>query len=431
MSQPTTVSAESEQRLLAAIVFTDVAGFSRRVQVEEAMTLKLLERDFVAMRAFAAMHSGRVIKSTGDGLLLFFTSAVQAVEWSLKTQRHFADQAAELPPQDVLRHRVGVHLGDVVLAGGDVMGDGVNIAARVQAEAPAGGICISQVVYGVVKNKMKLDVTKLELRRLKNISEPVQIYRVLLEPPLQRAGPSLATASPVSVADEVPATSWKKWALIGVVLLAVGGGVGFWLMQAHREYQRELAGSQGVRDALGAAMRAGANDAAEPSTPPNAPSSAAPANPVAATNVTATPAAAGYDFAKLAAARSDAATLTAEEGKIREAAQAAIAPLDPWVVKTLERFTALSPLAVQPLGAAFGGSLVYMDEKHQLWFREGGASMRRNWQELAADKRGGIIVALISATPVSPQIDRAAGAYAYLNRLPEMAGRLIYERSRR
>src|SRR5437879_2666735 len=94
------VNTTSEQRLLAAIVFTDVAGFSSRVEAEESVTLSLLERDFITMRLFSTTHSGKVIKSTGDGLLLYFTSAVDAVEWSLKTQRHFADQSSRLPPKE-------------------------------------------------------------------------------------------------------------------------------------------------------------------------------------------------------------------------------------------------------------------------------------------------------------------------------------------
>src|ERR1043165_6849212 len=133
---PPASSTESEQRQLAAIVFTDVVGFSARMQKEEANTLKHLERGFTTMREFSTLHSGSVIKTTGDGLLLCFASAVQAVEWALRTQRHFAEQEKDRPASEVLRHRIGIHLGDIVIKGDDVMGDGVNIAARVQTEAP-------------------------------------------------------------------------------------------------------------------------------------------------------------------------------------------------------------------------------------------------------------------------------------------------------
>src|SRR4051812_24528006 len=93
-----------EQRMLAAIVFTDVVGFSARMQKEEANTLRHLERDFATMSEFGAQHAGNVIKTTGDGLLLCFSSAVQAVEWALRTQRHFAEQARTFPADEVLRH---------------------------------------------------------------------------------------------------------------------------------------------------------------------------------------------------------------------------------------------------------------------------------------------------------------------------------------
>src|SRR4051812_30630306 len=111
MSSPPSPNATTEQRLLAAVVFTDVAGFSTAVESNEAATLALVERDFLTMRLFSSMLKGMVIKSTGDGLLLYFTSAVQAVEWALKVQRHFADQATNLPAAELLRHRIGIHVG--------------------------------------------------------------------------------------------------------------------------------------------------------------------------------------------------------------------------------------------------------------------------------------------------------------------------------
>ena len=159
------------QRALAAIVFTDVVGFSARMQVDEETVLALLERDFAAMKKLCLQHSGAVLKSTGDGLLLYFSSAVQAVACALRMQKYFARKAKLLPAQEVLVHRVGIHLGDVFLNDQDVMGDGVNIAARLPAEAEPGGICISQTVYDVVKNKLALKVTLLGPRDLKNIAE--------------------------------------------------------------------------------------------------------------------------------------------------------------------------------------------------------------------------------------------------------------------
>src|SRR5882757_1393065 len=169
------------QRSLAAIVFTDVVSFSARMQADEETTLTLLKRDFDAMRVICTEHQGSVLKTTGDGLLLYFSSAVQAVACALAMQRFFAEQAKTRPAAQSLVHRLGIHLGDVFVNEQDVMGDGVNIAARLQAEAEPGGICISQTVYDVVKNKLALHVTRLGPRELKNISQAIPIYKLLLE----------------------------------------------------------------------------------------------------------------------------------------------------------------------------------------------------------------------------------------------------------
>ena len=175
------ISVRQGQRALAAIIFTDVVGFSARMQADEETSLRLLERDFAVMREMCAHHEGSVLKTTGDGLLLYFTSAVQAVACALAMQRHFAEEARRLPATEMLAHRLGIHLGDVFVSEQDVMGDGVNIASRLQAEAAPGGICISQTVYDVVKNKLALQVINLGPRDLKNIAQAVPVYRILLE----------------------------------------------------------------------------------------------------------------------------------------------------------------------------------------------------------------------------------------------------------
>ena len=419
-----------EQRLLAAIVFTDVVGFTRRMQTEEAKTLKLLERDFDSMRAFCAMHSGRVIKTTGDGLLLFFTSAIQAVEWSLKAQRHFEEQAEELPTAEVLKHRVGIHLGDVVLSGNDVMGDGVNVAARVMGESPPAGICISQDVYAVVKNKMKLDVLRLEPRVLKNVNEPMQMYRVLLEPPAKNA----MQAKPVSAvraADVAPPPAWRKWALLGgaLVILAVAGLV---LFQAQREHERELAGSQDMRAALSAAVQARSDGAAGPVSEPAgaAPVAASPTPVVVAPATPAPPPAAVIDFAKLTATRSPGAPSTEEEKRVVQSATDAVNTLLAWTPGALRRYTKDNPLFVRPLrNGSFQPNTVYMDARGKVCFAEGGAVRPRNWEDLSVAVQGAIVAALIRNFPATPpEIVRGGDAFAYLNRLPEMADMLIRDR---
>ncbi len=174
-------SASGSHRTLAAIVFTDVVGSSARMERNEVRTVGLLRRDFALMREICAEHEGVMLKTTGDGVLFRFNSAVQAVAFALAVQRRFAEQAKTLPAKETLQHRIGIHLGDVLIQDQDVMGDGVNIASRLQAEAEPGGICISQTVYDVVKNKLALQVVSLGPRDLKNITEAIPVYRLLLE----------------------------------------------------------------------------------------------------------------------------------------------------------------------------------------------------------------------------------------------------------
>ncbi|HXA14252.1 MAG TPA: adenylate/guanylate cyclase domain-containing protein, partial [Opitutaceae bacterium] len=177
-------------RTLAAIVFTDIVAFSARMQRDEVKTLGFVNRDFAEMRRLCESRGGAVLKTTGDGLLCYFASAVEAVACALDMQRHFAGLGKTLPPGDALQHRIGIHLGDVLVQDQDVMGDGVNIAARLQAEAEPGGICISQTVYDVVKNKIELKATYLGARDLKNIAQAVPVYSLLLEAQTREAAPA-------------------------------------------------------------------------------------------------------------------------------------------------------------------------------------------------------------------------------------------------
>jgi class 3 adenylate cyclase len=175
-------------RTLAAIVFTDVVSFSAHMGRDEVKTLSLINRDFAEMRRLCESRGGAVLKTTGDGLLCYFASAVEAVACALDMQKHFSVLGKTLPPGEALQHRIGIHLGDVLVQDQDVMGDGVNIASRLQAEAEPGGICISQTVYDVVKNKIELKATYLGARDLKNIAQAVPVYSLLLEAQAREAG---------------------------------------------------------------------------------------------------------------------------------------------------------------------------------------------------------------------------------------------------
>jgi class 3 adenylate cyclase len=211
------------QRTLAAIVFTDTVGFSKLMSRDEVLALRLVARDLDHMKSVCGAFGGQVLKSTGDGLLLLFTSAVQAVACALEIQRDFQKQNLELPKDECLRHRIGIHLGDVFQNGGDVMGDGVNIAARLQTEAVPGGICLSQTVYDVVRNRLPFFVNDLGARRLKNIGK-VNAYQIS---PMESAGSGF----------RIGWYRWRSWAWtgFGVLALLIILGAVFW-MGMHREY---------------------------------------------------------------------------------------------------------------------------------------------------------------------------------------------------
>ena len=166
------------QRTLAAIVFTDVVSYSALMAANEEYTLDLLRRDFKIMKQLCQRFEGKVLKTIGDALLMYFPSAVKAVACAQEIQLRLAEAAANLAPEDVLTHRIGIHLGDVFFNGTDVMGDGVNVAARLQAEGPPGGICLSQTVYEVVKNPLALKVTDLVPRKLKNMPGSMLVYQI-------------------------------------------------------------------------------------------------------------------------------------------------------------------------------------------------------------------------------------------------------------
>lgn len=185
------------QRTLAAIVLTDAVGFSARMSVAEEVTLNLIRRDQQLMEAICQHFEGRVLKSTGDGLLMYFASAVQAVNCSLEIQRELLRVNASLKAENPLMHRIGVHLGDVFFSQSDVMGNGVNIAARLQTEAHPGGICISKVVYDVVHDRLDLYADYAGPLQLKNIKDPIPAYHLRLDSSPIETSPTVGVNEPV------------------------------------------------------------------------------------------------------------------------------------------------------------------------------------------------------------------------------------------
>ena len=167
-----------EQRKLAAILAADVVGFSRLTEADEDRTLarlRALRSDLIDPTI--SVHSGRVIKRTGDGALVEFRSVVDAVRCAIELQTAMVERNAGLPPERRIELRIGIHLGDVVEeSDGDLMGDGVNIAARLEGVAAPGAICLSEDAYRQVRSRLDLAINDLGETNLKNIAEPMRIY---------------------------------------------------------------------------------------------------------------------------------------------------------------------------------------------------------------------------------------------------------------
>ncbi|MEZ5923474.1 MAG: adenylate/guanylate cyclase domain-containing protein [Hyphomicrobiaceae bacterium] len=179
------MAKQRPQRRLAAILAADVVGYSRLMQADEAATIAALKsRRREILEPLVARHAGRIFKMTGDGVLIEFSSAVDATQCAVALQAAMASANEAEPENRQIVLRIGINLGDVVVEGGDLYGDGINIAARLEAIAGAGNILMSAGAHEHIKNKLKLGFDDLGPQRLKNIAEPVRAYRVTGLPPV-------------------------------------------------------------------------------------------------------------------------------------------------------------------------------------------------------------------------------------------------------
>jgi len=173
---------ESFKRKLTAILSADVKGYSRLMGEDEVATVKTLTAHREAMTTLIQQQRGRVVDSPGDNLLAEFSSVVDAVQCAVEIQQILRAKNADLPENRRVVFRIGVNLGDVIVEGDRIYGDGINIAARIEGLAEPGGICISRPVYDQIKKKLMLDYKYMGEHAVKNISEPVRVYRVPMEP---------------------------------------------------------------------------------------------------------------------------------------------------------------------------------------------------------------------------------------------------------
>jgi adenylate cyclase len=175
------MASDPIKRKLAAILAADIAGYSRLMGADEAGTLDRLKeyrRELIDPKN--KQYRGRVVKTTGDGILIEFPSVVDAVSCSIEVQQGMRERNADIAPEKRIEFRIGINLGDVIIEGRDLYGDGVNIAARLEGLAEPGGICISQTVLNHVRGKIAFDVEDLGEQALRNIAQPVHVYRLPL-----------------------------------------------------------------------------------------------------------------------------------------------------------------------------------------------------------------------------------------------------------
>src|SRR5262249_5169084 len=191
------MAEERAQRRLAAILATDVVGYSRLMEQDEAGTLATLKsRRREVLEPLVARHQGRIFKVTGDGVLVEFASAVNAVQCAVDLQQGMAAANADEPDHKHIVLRIGINLRDVMVDGSDLYGDGVNIAARLEALAEPGGILVSGTAHDHIGTKVKVGFEDLGIQTLKNIAQPARAYRVTGTSVVVAAAPNAVSDKP-------------------------------------------------------------------------------------------------------------------------------------------------------------------------------------------------------------------------------------------
>ena len=197
----TALATERVERRLAAILAADVAGYSRLMGADEEGTLarlKALRRELADPKI--KEHRGRIVKTTGDGLLIEFASVVDAVRCAVEVQRDMAERNADVPPNARIEFRMGINLGDIMKDGRDIYGDGVNVAARLEALAEPGGICVSRVVRDQVRDKLAFSFEDMGEQQVKNIARAVRVHRILIGTQPGSSEPVMGTGTRPSLA---------------------------------------------------------------------------------------------------------------------------------------------------------------------------------------------------------------------------------------
>jgi adenylate cyclase len=219
------LASERIERRLTAILAADVAGYSRLTGVDEEGTHVRLQAHLRALvDPKVAEHRGRVVKNTGDGMLAEFSSVVDAVRCALDVQRGMAERNAEVPDEKRIEFRMGINVGDIIIDRGDIFGDGVNVAARLEGLAKPGGICISDDAHRQVRGKFDITFEDVGERQLKNIARPVRVFQVALDD----ARPDKPIWKPHNAASAMRRAGWSaRVTAIGAAVVLIAGAVYF------------------------------------------------------------------------------------------------------------------------------------------------------------------------------------------------------------
>lgn len=212
----------SLKRRLTCILAADAVGYSKMMGQDEEGTIQVLAAHRAVIDGIIAFHQGRIVSTAGDSVLAEFSSAVEAVRCAVEIQEALRTRNDSLPEHRKMHFRIGVNLGDVVVKNDDLLGDGVNVAARLETMAESGGICISSSVYDQITGKLDLGFHDIGEQTLKNISRPIRVYRVSgasLPLRLPLAAPVPPAASPGAAQGRFP------WAVAAVAVLVVGGAL--------------------------------------------------------------------------------------------------------------------------------------------------------------------------------------------------------------
>ncbi len=231
---PTTPDLE---RKLATILSADVAAYSRLMAEDEELTLRTFRGHKEVFEKLVELHRGRVFNTAGDAILAEFGSAVEAVRCATEIQAALRTRNDQLPEDRQVRFRIGVNLGDVMVQGQDLLGDGVNVAARLQGAAEPGGVCIAGSVYDQIRNKLSLSFTPLGEMNYKNIPQPVRTFAIA-----EADGLGILPAP----ARKLRLGAGRVWAATAIVLMLAAAGVGVWGYSDYRQSRAEAAHAAAV-----------------------------------------------------------------------------------------------------------------------------------------------------------------------------------------